>query len=318
MENKSEVYELELPEALAGERLDRALAALLPDLSRTRIQFLIRAGKISVDGRAKTVPRESFPAGSRVVVENPPQDLPEKAEPEDIPLDVMYEDDSLLVVNKAAGMVVHPAAGNWRGTLVNAVLGRAPEGLMDDEEFNPLRPGIVHRLDKDTSGALVVAKTPRALRRLAKAFADRAVSKTYLAIVHGVPSPAVNVVNLPIARHPSDRRRMTVARPGTGREAMTTWKLIRSGVWEGQKVSLMEIRLHTGRTHQIRVHMSHAGWPLVGESLYARGRSSSAPRQMLHAWKLSFPHPETGETLSFEAPIPDDFRVIANAILDKR
>ena len=175
-----------------------------------------------------------------------------------------------------------------------------------------MRPGIVHRLDKDTSGALIIAKTPKALRKLAKSFADRDVQKTYLAIVHGWPSPDVNVVNAPIMRHP-DHKRMAIARSGQGREAVTTWKVIRKGLWDGRKVAVMEMHPHTGRTHQIRVHLSYKDYPIVGDKLYNRGRSSPAPRQMLHARRISFPHPVTGERMTVEAPIPDDFLAIIQA-----
>ena len=308
--NDSAVYEFTLGEADADERIDQALAARCPELSRTHIQKLIREGKLTVDGKVCDVPRLKFPAGSEVVLTDDLPAVPLKAEGEDIPLDVLYEDEVLLVINKPAGMVVHPAAGNWHGTVVNALLGREP-GL-DDEDFDAMRPGIVHRLDKDTSGALVIAKTAKALRKLAQSFADRDVQKTYLAIVHGWPSPPVNVVNAPIMRHP-DHKRMAIARDGQGREAVTTWKLIRKGLWDGRKVAVMEMHPHTGRTHQIRVHLSYKDYPIVGDKLYARGRSSPAPRQMLHARRISFPHPVTGERMQFEAPIPDDFLAIIQA-----
>ena len=305
-----EVYEFTLDEYDADERIDQVLSARLPDLSRTHIQKLIRDGKLTVNGKVCDVPRLKFPAGSVAVLTDDLPAVPLKADGEDIPLDVIYEDDVLLVINKPAGMVVHPAAGNWHGTVVNALLGREP-GL-DDEDFDAMRPGIVHRLDKDTSGALVIAKTAKALRKLAKSFADRDVQKTYLAIVHGWPSPPVNVVNAPIMRHP-DHKRMAIARDGQGREAVTTWKLIRKGLWDGRKVAVMEMHPHTGRTHQIRVHLSYKDYPIVGDKLYARGRSSPAPRQMLHARRISFPHPVTGERMQFEAPIPDDFLAIIQA-----
>ena len=308
--NRSEVYEFTLDELDADERIDQVLASRCPDLSRTHIQKLIRDGKLTVGGKVCDVPRLKFPAGTAVILTDDLPAVPLKAEGEDIPLDVIYEDDVLLVINKPAGMVVHPAAGNWHGTVVNAVLGREP-GL-DDEDFDAMRPGIVHRLDKDTSGALVIAKTAKALRKLAKSFADRDVQKTYLAIVHGWPSPPVNVVNAPIMRHP-DHKRMAIARDGQGREAVTTWKLIRKGLWDGRKVAVMEMHPHTGRTHQIRVHLSYKDYPIVGDKLYARGRSSPAPRQMLHARRISFPHPVTGERMEFEAPIPDDFLAIIQA-----
>ena len=306
----SGVYEFTLGELDADERVDQVLAARLPDLSRTHIQKLIRDGKLTVNGKVCDVPRLKFPAGSVAVLTDDLPAVPLKAEGEDIPLDVIYEDDVLLVINKPAGMVVHPAAGNWHGTVVNAVLGREP-GL-DDEDFDAMRPGIVHRLDKDTSGALVIAKTAKALRKLAQSFADRDVQKTYLAIVHGWPSPDVNVVNAPIMRHP-DHKRMAIARSGQGREAVTTWKVIRKGVWDGRKVAVMEMHPHTGRTHQIRVHLSYKDYPIVGDKLYNRGRSSPAPRQMLHARRITFPHPVTGERMTVEAPIPDDFLAIIQA-----
>ena len=305
-----EVYEFTLDEYDADERIDQVLSARCPDLSRTHIQKLIRDGKLTVGGKVCDVPRLKFPAGSVAVLTDDLPAVPLKAEGEDIPLDVIYEDDVLLVINKPAGMVVHPAAGNWHGTVVNALLGREP-GL-DDEDFDAMRPGIVHRLDKDTSGALVIAKTAKALRKLAKSFADRDVQKTYLAIVHGWPSPPVNVVNAPIMRHP-DHKRMAIARDGQGREAVTTWKLIRKGLWDGRKVAVMEMHPHTGRTHQIRVHLSYKDYPIVGDKLYNRGRSSPAPRQMLHARRISFPHPVTGERMEFEAPIPEDFLAIIQA-----
>ena len=308
--NSGEVHEFTLGELDADERIDQVLAARLPDLSRTHIQKLIRDGKLTVNGKVCDVPRLKFPAGSVAVLTDDMPAVPLKADGEDIPLDVIYEDDVLLVINKPAGMVVHPAAGNWHGTVVNALLGREP-GL-DDEDFDAMRPGIVHRLDKDTSGALIIAKTAKALRKLAKSFADRDVQKTYLAIVHGWPSPPVNVVNAPIMRHP-DHKRMAIARDGQGREAVTTWKLIRKGLWDGRKVAVMEMHPHTGRTHQIRVHLSYKDYPIVGDKLYNRGRSSPAPRQMLHARRISFPHPVTGERMEFEAPIPDDFLAIIQA-----
>ena len=308
--NDSGVYEFTLGELDADERIDQVLAAYCPDLSRTHIQKLIRDGKLTVNGKVCDVPRLKFPAGAVARLTDSLPSVPDRAEGEDIPLDVIYEDDVLLVINKPAGMVVHPAAGNWHGTVVNAVLGREP-GL-DDEDFDAMRPGIVHRLDKDTSGALIIAKTPKALRKLAKSFADRDVQKTYLAIVHGWPSPDVNVVNAPIMRHP-DHKRMAIARSGQGREAVTTWKVIRKGLWDGRKVAVMEMHPHTGRTHQIRVHLSDKDYPIVGDKLYNRGRSSPAPRQMLHARRISFPHPVTGERMTVEAPIPDDFLAIIQA-----
>ncbi len=216
---------------------------------------------------------------------------------------MLYEDDSLLAINKDPGMVVHPAVGNWTGTLVNALLGR---GTGEFSDMDPLRPGIVHRLDKDTSGCLVVAKTPQALTRLADAFAERKTSKTYLAIVWGHPVPEEGEILTRIDRHPVDRKRRTVVTKG-GKEARSVYKVVRKGYIGGIPASLVEVRIFTGRTHQIRVHMSHIGHPLAGDEMYGGAKRLPAPRQMLHAWKLNLPHPQTGELLSLEAPPPEDF-----------
>ena len=251
----------------------------------------------------------------RIRVDTPPPEAVSKAEAEAIPLDVMYEDADILVINKPSGMVVHPAAGNWSGTVVNALLDREPE-LQDDDQMDPLRPGIVHRLDKDTSGALVIARNGNTLRKLSRAFAEREVSKTYLAVVHGWPIPQASVIRTFIGRHPTDRKRMAVARDDRhgAREAITAYKVVRQGYWNGIKVAVLEVKLHTGRTHQIRVHMQHINFPLVGEKLYNKGRSSPAERQMLHAWKLSFTQPVSGELLEFEAPLPDDLKNLIQGI----
>ena len=317
---QNDVFHLVVPDELAGERIDVAVAKLAPETSRTRAQTIIRDGYLKLNGEICRLPRIRVEAGQVIDIDAPAQRITTQAKPESIPVDVMYEDEDVLVVNKPAGMVVHPAAGNWSGTLVNAILGREPE-LMDDEEMDPLRPGIVHRLDKDTSGALVIAKTPKALRKLSKAFARREVRKTYLAIVHGWPVPMSAVIKTGYARHPSDYRKMTVpARigDGDGREAVTAYSVVKQGWYKGIKAALVKVQLHTGRTHQIRVHMSYKGYPLLGETLYNRGRAPLADRQMLHAWQLGFAHPETGEELMFEAPIPEDFQKAADAIMPEK
>jgi len=317
---QNDVFHFIVPDELAGERIDAAVAKLAPDMSRTRAQSIIKGKYLKLDGEICELPRIKLEAGQTIDIDAPAQQITTQAKPESIPIDVMYEDEDVLVVNKPAGMVVHPAAGNWSGTLVNAILGREPE-LMDDEDMDPLRPGIVHRLDKDTSGALVIAKTPRALRRLSKAFARREVEKTYLAIVHGWPVPMSAVIKTEYARHPADHRKMTVPARlggGDGREAVTAYSVVKQGWYNGVKVALLKVRLHTGRTHQIRVHMAYKGYPLVGETLYNRGRAPIANRQMLHAWQLGFLHPETGEEMTFEAPIPEDFGKIADAITPEK
>ena len=299
-----EIRSFTVPEQFDGLRLDLCLVRFCPERSRSRIQTLISGGHVKVNGTPCSRPKTAVAAGSVIELENVPDELPpQEAEPENIPLQVLYEDDSLLAVNKAPGMVVHPAAGNWSGTLVNALLGRESEEF---GEMDPLRPGIVHRLDKDTSGCLVVAKTPQALARLAESFAARKTSKTYLAVVYGHLTPKEGEIRTLIGRHPVDRKRRAVVKKG-GKEAHSAYKVVREGVVDGVPASLVEVRIFTGRTHQIRVHMSHIGHPLAGDSMYGGARKLPAPRQMLHAWKLTLPHPETGRILSLEAPLPGDF-----------
>ena len=299
-----EILTFQVPEQFAGMRLDLCLVQFCPERSRRRIQALINGGHVKVNGILCDRPKTSVDAGDRLEVENVPDELPpQEAQPEDIPLSVLYEDDFLLAVNKQPGMVVHPAVGNWTGTLVNALLGR---GSGDFGEMDPLRPGIVHRLDKDTSGCLVVAKTPQAHAKLSDAFAERKTSKTYLAVVYGHLDPKEGEIRNRIGRHPVDRKRRTVVAEG-GKEAHSAYKVVKEGSIDGIPASLVEVRIFTGRTHQIRVHLSHLGHPLAGDEMYGGAKRLPAPRQMLHAWKLTLPHPETGELLQLEAPLPEDF-----------
>jgi 23S rRNA pseudouridine1911/1915/1917 synthase len=233
-----------------------------------------------------------------VALEIPP---PAPAEPQaqDLPLRVLHEDADLLVLDKAAGMVVHPAAGHADGTLVNALLHRVKDlrGV-----GGQLRPGIVHRLDRDTSGCLVVAKHEQALRALQQAFAGRDVHKRYLAIVHGVPRAAQATIDTPYGRHPTQRKKFT-GKLKAGKRAVTAYQVRE----RFPAAALLEVALHTGRTHQIRVHLAEAGHPLLGDALYGRRRTEAIGRQALHAWKLDFPHPRTGARMAFEAPPPPDF-----------
>ena len=307
----------DVPEELHGERLDLCLTALIPEMSRTRAQKLIKTECIRINGKTCAIPKMKVASGDRIEAFVPAAEDTEQAHPEEIPLNVLYEDGEMLVIDKAPGMVVHPAAGNWTGTVVNAVLGRFPE-ILNESDLDPLRPGIVHRLDKDTSGCLVIAKTPKALRRLSRAFAEHEVEKTYAAIVHGWPKPAADSIKTAFGRDPADRKKMAVLRPGEGREAHTAYQVMKTGFFSAQKVALLKVRIFTGRTHQIRVHLSYRNHPVLGDALYSRGRQSSAPRQMLHAWKLKLKHPFSGEELSFEAPFPPDFRQIADSIADNR
>jgi 23S rRNA pseudouridine1911/1915/1917 synthase len=284
-----------VPDHLAGERLDRVTAALHPALSRAAIATLIDSGNITVNGRPVKAATRPL-AGARIELDLPaPPDA--AATPQDIPLNVVFEDDTIVVVDKPAGMVVHPAPGNYAGTLVNALLGRYA-GL-PGEAF---RPGIVHRLDKDTSGLIVVAKTPSALASLAASFKNRQVYKEYLALVAGVPRPADGEISGEIARDPRQRQRMAVVASG-GREANTTYHTVeRLGGY-----TLLKVILGTGRTHQIRVHFKAMGFAIAGDTIYGRQAPAlGLSRQFLHAARLRFAHPATGTWMDFEAPLPAD------------
>jgi len=300
----------------AGQRLDAWLARRLPALSRSRLQALIAAGRVRLDSapaRASTRVR----AGQAAHVSVPPPE-PAEPQPEDIPLRVVYEDTALLVLDKPAGLVVHPGAGAPRGTLVNALLARVG-GLSGIGGV--LRPGIVHRLDKGTSGLLVVAKSDAAHRALAQQFASRTVEKEYLALVHGVPGRASGEVGAAIGRDPVQRRRMSVRAP-RGREARTSWSVAER--LDG--AALLRVHIHTGRTHQIRVHLASIGHPVAGDSVYGGTRTPSARREAarqalqslarpaLHAARLSFVHPASGERLRFEAPLPPDLATLLESL----
>ena len=276
-------------------RLDLLLAS--PPLSRSQAARLIKAGQARVGGRPVSYPAYKPASGEEAVLT-----LPEAAEPasqpEDIPLKILYEDEALAVVLKPAGLVVHPAAGNPSGTLVNALLYHLDSlsGIGGEK-----RPGIVHRLDKDTSGLMLVAKNDRAHLALSQALAKRQIEKHYLAVVAGQMKENTGKMDGPIARSPKDRKKMAVV-PG-GREALTLWRLVR----QDEKSALVMIRLITGRTHQIRVHFSQAHHPVLGDPLYGHKGLPPAPRLMLHAWSLAFVHPVTGEPMAFTAPPEDSF-----------
>jgi 23S rRNA pseudouridine1911/1915/1917 synthase len=285
----------------AGQRLDRYLARALPDLSRSQVQRLIRQGLVALNGE-KTKSSTPVEPGMRVVVRIPPAPSGE-IPPQTIPIDVVYEDEGLLVVNKPAGMVVHPSHGHWEGTLVNALLARYPDLAVGDAG----RPGIVHRLDRDTSGLIVVAKTEAALEHLRQQFKNRSVKKTYLALVHGQPPAPEGIIDAPVGRDPRRRQRMAVV-PG-GRAARTRYRLL-EGLGD---YSLLAVSPETGRTHQIRVHLSWLGVPVAGDPFYSRGREArdakkrlGLARQFLHAWRLSFDRPGGKGVLELEAPLPAD------------
>ncbi|MEW5738842.1 MAG: RluA family pseudouridine synthase [Myxococcota bacterium] len=301
---------VEATQADRGSRLDQFLAGRLEGISRSRVQALIDAGFVSVDGRA--VRASTRLQGGEVIEVALPAPAPAEPQAEDLPLSVLYQDEDLLVLDKAAGMVVHPAAGHRGGTVVNALLHHVTDlkGV-----GGALRPGLVHRLDKDTSGVLVIAKHDRALASLQAAFKARAVEKIYLALVHGQP-PDRGTFRTLHARHPTQRLKFTT-RVTKGREAVTHFEVKKRFA----KAARAEIHLETGRTHQIRVHFAEAGFPLLSDALYGT-RASKRPeviaRQALHAWKLSFPHPRTGKRLSFTAPVPADFRAAEQILAAER
>jgi 23S rRNA pseudouridine1911/1915/1917 synthase len=312
-----------------GQRLDRFLAEQLPELSRTRVQSLIKQGHVSTGGATIVDAKYRVKPGDRFLLDLPPA-APPKPLAESIPLDIVYEDDALIVIDKPAGLVVHPGAGQAAGTLVNALIAHCGPSLSGIGGV--ARPGIVHRLDKDTSGLLVVAKTDRAHRALAKQFADHGrtgeLERGYLALVWGAPKRPHGMIDAPIGRHPSSRTKMAVLPKGQGREALTHWRVIETfGRAEEPIASLVECTLETGRTHQVRVHLAHIGHPLIGDPLYGQGfksklRKLSEPlqallatldRQALHAEHLAFVHPESGTLLKFNSPLTADLDGIVAA-----
>ena len=258
---------------------------------------MIRAGFIRLN-RATTRPRHLVRSGDEIELTEPPLEKIDYR-PEPIPLDILFEDNDLIVINKPAGLVVHPGAGHPQHTLVNALLNHCTtlSGIGGKE-----RPGIVHRLDKETSGCLVVAKNDATHRDLSRQFAERTVDKIYLALVAGKLRKQTGAIEENIRRHPVHRQRMSVTSL-RGRAAKTEYRVLRSG----DQASLIECRLHSGRTHQIRVHLHHIGHPVLGDKVYAARLAKGFPRQMLHAWKIGFRHPRMGEWRNFEAPLPDDF-----------
>ncbi|ROR34705.1 23S rRNA pseudouridine(1911/1915/1917) synthase RluD [Inmirania thermothiophila] len=305
-------HTLVIPPELAGRRLDQALASLLPEHSRSRIKGWIEAECVRVDGAAAR-PRQRLAGGERVEVDAAVE-AEEAPAPEPMPLRIVHEEAHLIVLDKPAGLVVHPAAGNPRGTLVNALLAHDPALAVLP------RAGLVHRLDKDTSGLLLVARTPEAHTRLVRAMQARAIARTYLAVVNGVVT-AGGTVDAPVGRHPVDRKRMAVV--PAGRPAVTHYRVRR----RFRAHTLLEVRLETGRTHQIRVHMAHLRHPVTGDPVYGgRPRLPRDPlpalaervramrRQALHAARLAFAHPLTGTPLAFASPLPADLAALLEAL----
>lgn len=289
-----EVRETMVVSALHSQRLDKAVVALADEFSRTHLQGLIEQGHVRLDGVVATSPSRKVAAGQLLRVELVPTAQSRAFRPEALPIEIVHEDEHLIVVNKAAGMVVHPAAGNWSGTLLNALLAHHTGAA------SLARAGIVHRLDKDTSGLMVVGKTLRAVTALSRAIAAREVSRKYLAIVHGEVQPAAFSVEAPIGRDPQSRIRMAVV--GSGKPARTdVLALARSGGY-----SALQCTLHTGRTHQIRVHLAARGHPLVADAVYGGKPALGMTRQALHATRLGFIHPVSGQELVFHAHPPGD------------
>ena len=308
----------------AGTRLDRALAEAMPALSRSRVKALIEAGNVAANsGLTLSEPSMRVKPGQRISI-----DIPEAiaATPlaEKIPLVILHEDDQLLVIDKQAGLVVHPAPGNSSGTLVNALLEHCGASLSGIGGVK--RPGIVHRLDKDTSGVMVVAKTDHAHRALSAQFADHSVERAYRALVWGHPSPGAGTIEGAIGRSNADRKKMTVRGKG-GKHAATLYRTLKRFNLDGRPVAAMvECRLRTGRTHQVRVHMAHLGNPVIGDPVYGRRRKlppgherlgqilAAFPRQALHAYLLGFYHPTRSEKLSFESALPTDIQALVDAL----
>jgi len=289
------------------DRLDKYLVSCLPEFSRARIQGLILDGFVSINGVPAKKAGQIIEDGDDIEVRVPPP-VPSGLVAEDIPLDIIFENDDLIVVNKPAGMVVHPAAGHYSGTLVNAVLGYDPdlEGIGGEE-----RPGLVHRLDKETSGLIILAKNERAHNWLQDQFRLRKVEKTYLALVDGKPPTPAGRVEAPIGRDPSHRKKMAIVSPGKGREAVSEYKTLESF----KNHTLLEFRPHTGRTHQIRLHCQFLGCPIVGDSVYGkRTVTATIDRHFLHAAKLKIILPGEKSPRTFEADLPDELKAVLEEV----
>ncbi len=329
--NDASILEFIVSPEEEGQRLDRILAARAPDVSRARFQSLIADGHVTVNGSATTKAKTRLRSGDAIRVMLPEPE-PAEPEPEDIPLDIVHEDEHLVVIDKPAGMVVHPAPGHSSGTLVNALLHHCGKSLSGIGGVR--RPGIVHRLDRDTSGLLVVAKTDRAHKALSAQFAahgrDGRLERLYRALVWSRPLQLRSTINRPLARSATNRQKIAVVREDAGREAITHYRILESYPSASARpvASLAECRLETGRTHQIRVHMAHIGCPVMGDTLYGAGFRSSATRlgpearaaldaldrQALHAAVLGFEHPVTGERMHFESSLPQDMERLLQAL----
>ncbi len=327
---KGERLNLAVAQEAAGTRLDAWLAGAVPNLGRNRAKSLILEGQVAIGGRTIVEPKRPVKPGDAIVVNLPP---PKEAQPkgEKIALDVVYEDDQLIVIDKPAGLVVHPAGGHETGTLVNALIAHCGASLSGIGGV--ARPGIVHRLDKDTSGLLVVAKTDRAHRSLSAQFADHgrtgSLRRGYEALVWGVPDRPAGTINASLGRSDRNREKIEVKRNGSGREAVTHYRVAEKyGAKTKPVAAMVECELETGRTHQIRVHLASIGHPVIGDKTYGSGFATKAkllpeparaevadfPRQALHAWLLGFDHPVTGEKMTFESELPPDMAALRTTL----
>lgn len=328
-EQQEQLFTIEARDDDEGERLDRLFAKHLPEMSRSRLKVLIKAGHAAQNGRTIMEPNLRVKPGEAFQITVPPAE-PAIPKGEDIPLNVKYEDDWLIVIDKPTGLVVHPAVGNWSGTLVNALIAHCGDSLSGIGGVK--RPGIVHRIDKETSGLMVVAKTDAAHQGLAKQFSDHgrkgALERSYEALVWGVPNPRKGTINTLIGRKPHQRQKMGVLAEG-GKEAITHYEVLEVlGSADESMASRVRCTLETGRTHQIRVHMTHIDYPLIGDPLYGTGFKTKAlllpdetrkiveklSRQALHACVLGFKHPENGEIMRFESPLPDDISRVLKSL----
>ncbi len=309
----TETATLRLPDDFPAEmRLDHALVILYPQHSRSFLQQAIKNGALRWPDGTPCKCSEPVQAGTVLIGEIPqPENVVPQAE--ELPLEILYEDEDLLVIDKQAGVVVHPAPGNAGGTIVNALLAKEGESFRRMQDDDLLRPGIVHRLDRDTSGVLVIAKNSETQLALQEQFRQHQVKKLYLAVLVGTMPEPHDTIHLALGRDVRNRLKWAVVPENEGKLAITEYKTLQS--FKGY--SLVEIRLHTGRTHQIRVHFSHFGHPVLGDTLYGAPRKNAPKRQMLHAWKIAFTHPRTQETMKIEAPIPRDFRRVLTILRAK-
>lgn len=305
------IQNLKVEEILeSGVRLDKYLSSKYPDYSRTYIQNLIKDSRVKLNG-SKVSQKTSVEIGDAIIIDWPEEKKFDIPSAEEFNFKILFEDDDMLIIDKPAGIVVHPAAGNWTGTVVNALLGK-DENFLDNltedtsDELSLNRPGIVHRLDKETSGCLIVAKNPISKAKLCESFASRNVKKTYKAIVIGTPKKRSEKIETLISRHRINRQKMMVVNHN-GKEAVTIYDCVKTFEYKGETLSLLDVQILTGRTHQIRVHLAYRKLPVLGDKIYGGKQNIEVPRQMLHAWKIEIPHPTKGIIVSVESPLPEDF-----------